>query len=118
MENNEQYEEFTRSFEHLMRLVHQNAEDHGFWDPGTQNWGSICSNIHREVSEIWEQYRVNPSMDDMSDKIPYAHVTEELADIVIRCMDIAARYQLELAGAILSKHEYNKTRPYRHNKKC
>ena len=40
----------------------------------------------------------------------------ELADAIIRIMDFAQEYDLNLADAILAKHEYNKSRPYKHGK--
>lgn len=41
----------------------------------------------------------------------------ELADIVIRCFDMADAFGIDLEAAILEKHEFNKTRPYLHGKK-
>jgi NTP pyrophosphatase (non-canonical NTP hydrolase) len=44
-------------------------------------------------------------------------IPSELADIVIRVLDIAARKGIDIEKAILEKHEYNKTRPYKHGGK-
>ena len=44
-------------------------------------------------------------------------VPAELADVVIRCFDMADYYGIDLEEAILEKHEFNKTRPYKHGKK-
>lgn len=41
----------------------------------------------------------------------------ELADIVIRTMDLAESLGIDLQSAIESKHEQNKTRPFRHGNK-
>ena len=43
----------------------------------------------------------------------------EIADTVIRIMDLAEAYEIDLEAIILEKHHYNQTRPYRHGgKKC
>jgi NTP pyrophosphatase (non-canonical NTP hydrolase) len=41
----------------------------------------------------------------------------ELADIMIRVMDLAEGMGVDLGKEILEKHEYNKTRPYKHGGK-
>lgn len=41
----------------------------------------------------------------------------ELADVVIRIMDYCGFAGIDLESLILQKHEYNKTRPYRHGGK-
>lgn len=43
----------------------------------------------------------------------------ELADAIIRILDLAGAYDIDMEDLIKLKHAYNKTRPYRHgNKKC
>lgn len=44
-------------------------------------------------------------------------IPSELADIVIRVLDIADHYGIDLQQAILDKHSYNVTRPYKHGGK-
>ena len=44
-------------------------------------------------------------------------VPSELADIVIRVMDCAVRYGIDLGAEIELKHAYNKTREFRHGGK-
>ena len=41
----------------------------------------------------------------------------EIADAVIRCMDYCGHKGWDLEKAIRAKHEFNKTRPYRHGNK-
>jgi NTP pyrophosphatase (non-canonical NTP hydrolase) len=41
----------------------------------------------------------------------------ELADCIIRILDYCAHAGIDIDKAILMKHEYNKTRPYRHGNK-
>lgn len=43
----------------------------------------------------------------------------ELADCIIRILDLAGAYDIDMEALVKLKHEYNKTRPFRHgNKKC
>lgn len=41
----------------------------------------------------------------------------ELADVVIRCRDIAAALGIDLEAEIVRKHDYNQTRPHLHGRK-
>lgn len=41
----------------------------------------------------------------------------EIADVVVRCFDLAGHLNLDLGELILRKHEYNKGRAYRHGGK-
>lgn len=93
--------------------AYSTAWEKGWWDT-ERSFGEVITEIHGELSEVWEAYKDgNP----VSTKIPmYSKQEEELADAVIRCMDAAARYNLNLSGAIIDKMEYNKTREYRHGK--
>lgn len=63
--------------------------------------------IHSEISEAMEGYRKNL----MDDKLPHRTMLEvELADAVIRIMDMCGGLGLDLDGAILEKIEFNKNR--------
>lgn len=63
--------------------------------------------IHSEVSEAMEGFRKNL----MDDKLPTRPMLEvELADVVIRCFDLAGGLGLDLAGAIVEKLRFNANR--------
>ncbi len=63
--------------------------------------------VHSETSEATEGYRKNL----MDDKLPHRTMFEvELADIVIRVMDLAGACNLDLGGAMEEKIKYNSTR--------
>ena len=73
-----------------------------------------------ELAEAAECIR-NVTADDPCDKVGLSHITkleEELADVVIRILDFAGSRNLNLASAILDKHVYNLSRPFRHGKTC
>lgn len=63
--------------------------------------------IHSEVSEAMEGHRKNL----MDDKLPHRKMIEvELADAVIRILDLAGYQGLDIGGAIKEKREYNANR--------
>lgn len=77
--------------------------------------------IVSELSEALEEYRANPNdlqaiHYDMKNK-PTGFATE-LADTVIRAMDIAEYFGIDLEHVIQVKAEYNQTREYRHGGKA
>ena len=63
--------------------------------------------IHSEISEATEGHRKNL----MDDKLPHRPMLEvELADAVIRILDMCGGLGLDLQGAIYEKLEYNANR--------
>ena len=48
--------------------------------------------------------------------LSFSSLEEELADVVIRIMDYSFGKDLDIAGAILAKMEYNESREYMHGK--
>jgi NTP pyrophosphatase (non-canonical NTP hydrolase) len=105
----------------MQREAHENALAKGWWDGITHGDDStvpekLCL-IHSEVSEALEDFR-NSSM---SDKVeangkPFGF-SSELADIVIRVMDLCGHLDIDLEAAIQKKHAFNLTRPPRHGGK-
>ena len=110
----------------LADRAHANAKNHGFWDnhyePLHNGFHSEWSDgtnrpeidrllarlalITSEVGEAVEAARLN-------DKVNFA---EELADIVIRVMDLAGPTGVNLEQAIVDKMAKNESRPHMHGK--
>jgi NTP pyrophosphatase (non-canonical NTP hydrolase) len=85
----------------------------------------FCSNLHSEVSELWEAFRdgkLNAAC-NKAEKMtalglpPMTCAEEELADIVIRCLDTADALGVDLMRAIVAKHVFNTTRSFQHGGK-
>jgi len=105
----------------LQAEIHATAIAKGWWEK-PRDMGEILANVHSEVSEAWEEYRIHP---DLLNRVYYEDngrkplgFPTELADIVIRVLDLAAHLGIPLDNVILEKMMYNRTRPYRHGGKA
>jgi len=92
------------------------AHGNGFWDEPPSNImvSSKIALIHSELSEALEAIRHGDPPDD---KIPkYSGAVAELADAVIRILDLAVELKLPLGEVIVAKQRFNETRPFRNGK--
>lgn len=95
----------------LRSICHGNAVNAGWYtdlDTGEfkqLNVGERIALMHSELSEAFEAHRKNL----MDDHLPHRKGIEvELADTIIRIMDFCGAEDLDIAGAILEKLEYNR----------
>ena len=99
------------SLEWLSEYIHQ--ENIKWWvdlhtgEPVERNVGELLMLIVSEIAEGMEGHRKNL----MDDKLPHRSMLEvELADAIIRILDLAGGLRLDVAGALLQKVIYNRTR--------
>lgn len=116
-ENPETEDTTMEIFVHLFNVIatgiHVDMRENGFWDY-ERNEGELIALIHSELSEALEALR-NDNPPDVN--IPgYGNVEVELADAIIRIMDMAAEKDWNVAGAIIEKIKFNKKRGNKHGK--
>ena len=106
-------EQFINHFASMSGSIHDNAAVHGWWDEPRED-GTLIALIMSEAAEALEALRKGNGPDEHCPQFSGAEV--ELADVVIRIMDMAEARGWDVAGAIVAKHEFNKGRPYKHGK--
>ena len=128
----------------LAKEIHKNAKAHGFYE-GEKNIGEMLCLIHSEVSEALEADRTNryysnclkrnkwfiKGMADKNYGITFNNDSffkeqfenrvknsfeDELADIIIRVLDLCALKDIDIESHIKAKMRYNKMRPFKHGK--
>lgn len=102
--------------------VYKVAQDSGFHEndedlENSSRFAEFTSNLHGEVSELWEAYRKGELRKKCDKPIPLNCAAEELADIIIRAMDTAVTLGIDIGDAIAHKDHYNQTRPFKHGGK-
>lgn len=118
----------------LAKEIHENAKAHGWYDD-KRSFGEIVALCHSELSEALEQYRDNKPMayfwnendlfgtdDEITDLDVWTNeklegVAVEMIDCVIRIFDWCASENIDIDRLIRMKHEYNKSREYKHGGK-
>ena len=133
---------FGETFREMQKRAHATSIAKGWWDgeePGSLDSipAKLCL-IHSEVSEALEAYRERVGLHLLDRRYQKGKTgltgefrkggtgkpnkplgfRSELADIVIRVMDLAERHGIDLQKDIEEKMLYNATRKYRHGGKA
>lgn len=117
----------------LAQDIYQTAEKNGFWEDGDdlRTVPVKLALITSEVSEALEAHRKKydcPEDGCVGDyyceyqfelMTPEQHADfgEELADIIIRTLDLAYGLNVSIGQVVQDKVEKNRDRPFKHNKK-
>lgn len=96
--------------------VHAIAKSKGFYEPPPTVPERLCL-IHSEVSEALEAYRDGAEGLTLSDEGKPEGLASELADVVIRVLDMACYMGINIEQAIRLKIDYNRSRPFKHGRK-
>lgn len=130
------------SLNELANEIHQNAVEHGWWEED-RGFAEVVALCHAELSEALEEYRDGHPMewyrcpkmpeqgaqgchlcpyeqegcDVRSEQMKPEGIAVELIDCIIRILDYLGKEQVDVDKLLRIKHEYNKTRPYRHGGK-
>jgi hypothetical protein len=90
----------------IQNKLHGQAKAMG-WHDKPREIGTLIALCHSELSEALEGAR----KDLFDDHLPHRKMLEvELGDCIIRILDMAGALNLDVAGAIAEKHEYNANR--------
>jgi NTP pyrophosphatase (non-canonical NTP hydrolase) len=104
------------NLEELAFSIHSNAIEKGFWEPNTENNHVVfylkqLAMVHSEVSEVLEAIRKEKGQEV---------VVEEMADVLIRLLDLWAGMQRDgavkttITESLIEKISINKDRPKLH----
>ena len=106
---------FEQEFDAIADEVHGTAKSKGWWDEDRSD-GELIALIHSELSEALEALRSGNPPDD---KVPtFSGAEVELADAIIRIMDMGEARGWDISGALIAKMLYNNSRSYKHGGKA
>ena len=73
--------------------------------------------ITTEIAEACEAFREGNPPCDRPGMGQYTHAEEELADAIIRILQMGDEFQFDVPGALMAKMRFNWTREHKHGKK-
>lgn len=104
----------------LARECHKTAIDNGWYDTEEDRIFAVkIALCHSELSEALEEHRGGKDpCETHTGKVGKPEgVPIELADCIIRILDMCGYYGMDIDKALAAKMQYNATRSYRHGGK-
>lgn len=98
----------------IAEAVHANAKAHGFYDPNAD--GHVVTPAERLMLIVSECSEALEELRKPGERNHDAFGTE-LADIIIRTLDLAQAEGIDIEAAVVKKHGKNRLRPIRHGGK-
>lgn len=102
--------------EELTEQVYQINYANGWYDR-QRPFSADVALLHTEVCEAYEAFRSGEMKTWFTDEGEPVGMPVELADILIRLIDTADRYDVDLVGEVKTKLAWNARREYRHGGK-
>lgn len=130
MLSTQEIRQLTQPINDLAILIHENNVKQGFWNE-KRNIGEALMLVVSELGEAIEAHRKNQFTDishaekaNMSNHFEQEKFQacikntfeDELADSIIRLLDLAAGLGVDIAWHLQQKIIYNTTRPFKHGK--
>lgn len=106
-------EEIIQAFNELAKTIYGITAEKGFWD-NERNDAEMIALMHSELSEALEGLRHGDPPDQHLPEYKSSEV--ELADCIVRILDMAYGRKLRVAEALLDKVAFNAGRPRLHGK--
>lgn len=100
----------------LQKIIAKINKEKGWYDV-ERTFGDDIALIHSEASEALEEFRNGRLATVRDEDGKPVGVPSELADLIIRVLDLAERMKINIEEEITWKINYNMDRPYRHGGK-
>lgn len=108
--------------------IHDNAVKHGFYADYEELQMHLGINDQPWFAEVTKMNFILAQLAKIASEAGEAvaavqhgntsELFEELADVAIRTLDLGAFLTPRFGDVIMAKHEHNRSRPYKHGKRC